>query len=121
MTWTPSCAALPIAPATYHAQKARETDSARLPGRTVRDDWLMAEIRRVWTEYHGVYGSRKVWRQLRREGIPVARCTVERLMRVLQHRGAVRGRRFRTTIPDATAARPRQVSRHRALGDDETE
>lgn len=69
----------------------------------------MAEIRRVWHEHHGVYGSRKVWRQLQREGIPVARCTVERLMGVLELRGAVRGRRFRTTIPDTAAARPRDL------------
>ena len=100
----PICAVLPIAPATYHACKARQTDPTRLPARAVRDGQLRAEIRRVWTEHYGVYGSRKGWRQLRREGVPVARCTVERLMRELHLQGAVRGRRFKTTIPDDAAA-----------------
>ena len=59
---------LPIAPATYHAHKARQTDVSRLPARAVRDEQLKAQIRRVWTENGGVYGSRKVWRQLQREG-----------------------------------------------------
>ena len=78
----------------------------------MRDGQLRAEIRRVWTEHYGVYGSRKVWRQLRRDGVPVARCTVERLMRELHLQGAVRGRRFKTTIPDVAATlnrRPRKT------------
>ena len=86
----PICAVLPIAPATYHGHKARQVDASRLPARAVHDDGLKTEIRRVWTEHHGVYGSRKVWRQLKREGFAVPRCTVERLMRELNLQGAVR-------------------------------
>lgn len=105
----PICAVLPIAPATYHAHKARQADASRLPARVGHDDGLKAEIRRVWTEHHGVYGSRKVWRQLKREGFAVARCTVERLMRELNLQGAVRGRRFKTTIPAHAAERPQDL------------
>jgi transposase InsO family protein len=97
----PICRLLPIAPSTYH-------DATRRPSsaRAVRDRQLKAEITRVHAEHFGVYGARKVWRQLHREGIAVARCTVERLMRELGLRGAVRGKTRRTTTPDATAARP---------------
>jgi transposase InsO family protein len=102
----PICAVVPIAPSTYYEQKARAADPRRLPVRAQRDAVLRAEIRRVWDEQYQVYGAKKVWRQLNREGIPVARCTVTRLMRALGLRGAVRGRRFKTTIPDAAAARP---------------
>ena len=105
----PICAELTIAPATYHAHKARQADPTRRPARSVRDAELKREICRVWTEHHGVYGSRKVWRQLQREGFVVARCTIERLMRELQLHGSVRGRRFRTTIPDDAANRPRDL------------
>ena len=97
----PICRVLPIAPSTYHAAKRR------LPSaRALRDEELKAEIARVHAEHFGVYGARKVWRQLHREGIAVARCTVERLLRELGLRGAVRGKTRRTTTPDATAARP---------------
>jgi putative transposase len=102
----PICAMLPIAPSTYYAQKARQADPDRLPSRTKRDAALRGEIQRVWDENFRVYGARKVWRQLNREGIGVARCTVERLMRAEGLSGAVRGRKFKTTIADATAARP---------------
>ena len=102
----PICAVLPITPSTYHEHKARQVDPTRRPGRVVRDAWLKGEIRRVWDEHCRVYGPRKVWRQLQREGIEVARCTVERLMRELGLQGAVRGRRFKTTIPDDAAPRP---------------
>ncbi len=105
----PICEVLPIAPATYHAHKARQADVSRLPARAVRDGRLKAEIRRVWTENRRVYGSRKVWRQLQREGFEVARCTVERLMRELNLQGAVRGRRLTTTIPDDAADRPQDL------------
>ena len=71
-----------------------------------RDAGLGGEIKRVWQENRGVYGARKVWRQLAREGIPAARCTVERLMRQLGLVGAVRGRKPRTTVPAEVAARP---------------
>jgi transposase InsO family protein len=102
----PICAVVPIAPSTYYAQKARAADPRRLPLRAQRDTVLRGEIRRVWDEQFQVYGAKKVWKQLNREGIPVARCTVARLMRDLGLRGAVRGRRFKTTIPDGAAARP---------------
>ena len=100
---------LPIAPATYHAHKARQADPTRLRARAVRDDRLRVEIRRIWAENRRVYGSRKVWRQLRREGFKVARCAVERLMRELNLQGAVRGRRLKTTIPDEAADRPQDL------------
>jgi len=97
---------LPIAPSTYYEQKAREADPERLPPRTQHDMALTPEIRRVWDENFQVYGAKKVWRQLNREQIPVARCTVERLMGVLGLQGAVRGKTWKTTIPDDAAERP---------------
>jgi transposase InsO family protein len=97
---------LPIAPSTYYEHKACEVDPARLSRRAKRDAKLRLEIRRVHKKNFGVYGARKVWRQLRREKIEVARCTVERLMREMGLRGAVRGRTFKTTIPDEFAALP---------------
>ena len=102
----PICAVLPIAPSTYYEQKARQADPDRLPPRVRGDTILREEIRRVWKENFQVYGARKVWRQLNREGIPVARCTVERLMGHMGLQGAVRGRKFKTTIPDESAHRP---------------
>jgi putative transposase len=103
----PICEVLPIAPSTYHERKAREADPSRLPARAVRDVELRDEIERVWKENFGVYGVRKVWRQLVREGICVARCTVARLMRQMGLEGARRGRRFKkTTTVDERAARP---------------
>ena len=102
----PICAVLPIAPSTYYEHKAREADPQRLPRRLQRDRALSDEVRRIWEENYQVYGARKVWRQLNRVGIEVARCTVERLMRVMGLRGVVRGRRCRTTIGDTTAERP---------------
>ena len=77
----PICRVLPIAPSTYHAHVARRVDPALLPERAKRDDVLKPEIQRVFEENFGVYGVRKVWRQLKREGIDVVRCTVARLMR----------------------------------------
>ena len=102
----PICAVLPIAPSTYYEQKARQVDPGRLPSRTKRDAELRGEIQRVWDANFRVYGARKVWRQLNREGIRVARCTVERLMRDSGLAGAVRGRTFKTTIADDTTAWP---------------
>jgi transposase InsO family protein len=102
----PICRHLPIAPATYYAQKARQADPTKLPTRALRDAELCKEVERVWKENHGVYGARKVWRQLVREDVRVARCTVERLMRELGLEGVRRGRRFKTTIPDDAAERP---------------
>jgi transposase InsO family protein len=92
------CEQLPIAPSTYYEHKARQQiDPSREPPRVQRDRELKADIRRVWEENFEVYGVRKVWRQLKREEIAVPRCTVERLMRQLGLRGAVRGRAFKTT------------------------
>ncbi len=102
----PICAVLPIAPSTYYEQKARQADPSRLPERARRDAVLCEEIDRVWHENRRLYGAYKVWRQLHREEIEVARCTVERLMRQLGLAGVVRGRKTRTTIPDETAAHP---------------
>ena len=102
----PICAELPIAPSTYYEAKARERDPTRLPARTRRDLALVPEIQRVWHENFDVYGVRKTWRQMNREHIRVARCTVGRLMRRLGLSGAVRGKRFKTTVPDLAAARP---------------
>jgi len=102
----PICKVLPIAPATYYAYKAREADPALRPARARRDEELRVEIQRVWEANFQVYGVRKVWRQLRREGLAVARCTVARLMREMGLRGAVRGRRFKTTLPADVAERP---------------
>lgn len=102
----PICRMLPIAPSTYYEMKAREKDPGRLPARTIRDSFLSGELKRVWNENRCVYGYRKMWRQLGRESIPAALCTVERLMRKLGLKGAVRGRRSRTTIPDETVVRP---------------
>ena len=97
----PICRHLPIAPSTYYDVKQRPQSA-----RAVRDQQLMVEIRRVHAANFGVYGARKVWRQLNREGIPVARCSVERLMRDMGLEGARRGRRRRTTTPDEVATRP---------------
>ena len=102
----PICAVLPIASSTYYEQKARQADPSRLPERARRDVVLCNEIERVWDKNRQIYGARKVWRQLQREDIKVARCTVERLMRRLGLAGVVRGRKHRTTIPDEVAARP---------------
>ena len=102
----PICRVLPIAPSTYHAHAARRADPRKLPARARSDVALMAEIRRVFEANFGVYGVRKVWRQLAREGVVVARCTVARLMRRMGLQGVVRGRKVRTTIPDPAAACP---------------
>ena len=100
----PICAVLPIAPSTYCAHRVRTKDPGRRGPRARRDEELRVQIRRVWEENFGVYGARKVWKQLNREGHRVARCTVERLMRRLGLRGAVRGRRIKTTAPAAQPA-----------------
>ena len=102
----PICKVLPIAPSTYHAHAARRADPSRLPERARRDADLKVEIRRVFEANFRVYGVRKVWRQLRREGFWVARCTVARLMRDMGLRGAIRGKPLRTTISDKAALCP---------------
>lgn len=100
------CRVLPIAPSTYHRHRQRQTDPTRQAPRTQRDTYLRGEIRRVFEANHQVYGPRKVWKQLRREGIRVARCTVVRLMRAMGLAGAVRGRAWITTTRAVTGARP---------------
>ncbi len=102
----PICRVLPIAPSTYYACKILQVDPERRSARAKNDEYLSVEIRRVWEENFQVYGVRKVWRQLGREGLEVARCTVERLMRDMGLHGVVRGKKHRTTIPDEQAARP---------------
>ena len=102
----PICAVVPIAPSTYYEHKAREREPGRAPPRVRRDAELRDDIRRVWDENYRVYGVRKVWRQLNREAIPVARCTVARLMRELGLRGVVRGRRVKTTVAAAESPCP---------------
>jgi transposase InsO family protein len=109
----PICKVLPIAPSTYHAHVARRVDPRRASGRARRDAELRAAIRRVHEANFGVYGARKVWRQLGREGAAVARCTVERLMRAMGLRGVVRGRETRTTVSNlATPCPADRVNRH---------
>ena len=103
----PICGVLPIAPSSYYEHRARQRDPERRPARARRDEGLYEQVRRVWRENREVYGVRKVWRQLRREGHAVARCTVARLMRQLGLAGAVRGRKFKvTTVPATAAVRP---------------
>ena len=102
----PICRVLPIAPSTYHARAARRADPGSRPARARSDAVLMVEIRRVFEENFRVYGVRKVWRQLGREGIAVARCTVSRLMRAMSLQGIVRGKTVRTTISDPAAVCP---------------
>jgi transposase InsO family protein len=103
----PICDVLPIAPSGYYQQRARQQCPERRPPRVRRDEMLTAAIHRVWHENQEVDGVRKVWKQLRREGHVVARCTVARLMRRAGLRGAGRGRKFKvTTCPETVAPRP---------------
>jgi putative transposase len=96
----PICAVLPIAPATYYEHLARRVDPARLSDRAQRDAELRPHIQRVFDANWQVYGVRKVWRQLRREGFDAARCTVARLMKAMGIQGVIRGKPHKTTIPD---------------------
>src|SRR5687768_1071745 len=102
----PICRVLPIAPSTYHAHVARRADLGTLSRRAKRDEVLKSEIRRVFEENFQVYGVRKVWRQLGREDIAVARCTVARLMKAMGLQGAVRGKPVPTTVSDKGAPCP---------------
>jgi len=102
----PICKVLPIAPSTYHDHVAKRVDLSRLSARARRDEALKVEVRRVFEENFRVYGVRKVWRQLQREGIDVARCTVERLMRRMGLQGVIRGKPVRTTISDKAVPCP---------------
>ncbi|HHI1214253.1 TPA: IS3 family transposase [Escherichia coli] len=107
----PVCSELHIAPSTYyHCQQQRHHPDKR-SARAQRDDWLKKEIQRVYDENHKVYGVRKVWRQLLREGIRVARCTVARLMAVMGLAGVLRGKKVRTTVSRKTVATGDRVNR----------
>jgi putative transposase len=110
----PICAVLPIAPSTYFLRKAQQQDPALRSTRQRRDDALRDAIRRVWDANEQVYGPRKVWKQLRRDGHAVARCTVERVMRVMGLRGVTRGRAWvLTTRPQAVDPRPADLVERR--------
>jgi transposase InsO family protein len=102
----PICAVLPIAPSTYHNHAARRADPSLLPRRATRDAGLMPLIARVFEENFEVYGVRKVWRQLQREGQEVARCTIERLMQSMGLQGVIHGKPVKTTISDKAAPCP---------------
>ena len=102
----PICSALQIAPSGYRRHAARQRDPERCSHREKRDTVLMPEIQRVWRANLQVYGADKVWHQLGREGVEVARCTVERLMRKLGIQGVRRGKVVRTTISDTKAICP---------------
>lgn len=102
----PMCRVLPIAPSTYFAHAAKKANPDLRSERVKRDEVLSGEIRRVFDENFQVYGPRKVWLQLNREGIPVAKCTIERLMKAMGLKGVIRGKGVRTTIPDDQAHRP---------------
>jgi len=102
----PICKVLPIAPSTYRERLAQRRDPTRLSARTRRDQALKPQIARVFAENFAVYGVRKVWRQMRREGFKVARCTVERLMGELGLQGVIRGKPVRTTISDKASPCP---------------
>lgn len=102
----PICEVLPIAPSTYYRNKHLARHPQQRCARVQHDEWLAPEIARVYEDNNGVYGARKIWKQLKRESIQVARCTVERLMRGLGLEGVRRGKRCVTTIPDELADKP---------------
>ncbi len=105
----PICNVLPIAPSTYFDHKDKQRNPDRRSDRAKRDDALKPQIQRVWDENFQVYGARKVWLQLNREAIDVARCTVERLMKILGLQGVRRGKKTFTTITDDALVRPRDA------------
>ena len=102
----PICKVLPIAPSTYYLHAARRLDSEKRSARTRRDEVLSQSIQKIWDENFQAYGARKVWLQLQREGERVARCTVERLMRLRGLRGVVRGKTVKTTVSNPAVSCP---------------
>ena len=102
----PICKVLPIAPSTYYLHAARQADPSRRSARTLLDERLREQIQQVWNDNFQVYGARKVWCQLRRDGVNVARCTVERLMRLNGLQGVVRGKPVKTTVSDQATPCP---------------
>ena len=113
----PICDQLPIAPSTFYDHQAKRDNPESRSDRARRDDALCIDIQRVFEDNFRVYGARKVWRQLNREDIEVARCTVERLMKRLGLEGARRGRRCQTTIPDTAADRPADLVQRQFVAD----
>jgi len=113
----PICEMLPIAPSTFYEHMARRANPELRSARAKRDDELCPEIQRIWKENRCVYGAYKVWRQFHREGQEVARCTVERLMRFLGISGVVRGKKFKTTIPDESVDRPMDLVNRQFVAD----
>jgi len=105
----PICRVIPIAPSTYYAFKAQQRDPVKRSARAIRDEELCKEIWEVWDDNYRVYGVRKVWRHMKREGSDVARCTVERLMRKMGIQGVVRGRKVQTTDPADEEERPQDL------------
>ena len=106
----PICAVVPIAPSTYYEHKRQQREPQRRSRRARRDEELRVEIQRVFDDTYRVYGVHKMWRQLNREGIVVAKCTVRRLMRLMGLRGVTRGRAFKvTTTGDGSRPRPRDL------------
>src|SRR5262249_3305664 len=102
----PICRMLPIAPSVYFDHAARRRDPELLPARSRTDVDLREKIDRIWRDTFELYGHRKMWKRRRREGVKVAGCTVQRLMRKRGLQGAVRGRTFKTTVPELEAIRP---------------
>ena len=111
----PICAQLPIAPSTYFLHKAQQRDPHLRAKRRREDEARRQEIRRVWEEHQQVYGPKKVWKQLRREEHPMARCTVVRLMREMGLQGVVRGRAWITTTQAAAEPRPADLVERRFI------
>jgi transposase InsO family protein len=109
----PICRVLPIAPSTYYAEAAARADLSKRSVRAQRDIALKVHVQRVFDENFGVYGVRKVWRQMKREGADVARCTVERLMKSMGLQGVIRGKPVKTTLSDKSSPCPLdRVNRH---------
>lgn len=106
-----------MAPSAYRRHAARLRNPDLRSGHAKRDESLVVDIRRVWEANHEVYGADKVWRQMHREGIAVARCTVERLMRAMGLQGVVRGKTVRTTCPDASIPNPRDLVKRQFTAD----
>ena len=102
----PICKVLPIAPSTYFDHRAKQSDPAKLSARVRRDAALRPTISRVFERNHKIYGARKVWLQMKREGVSIARYTVERLMRSMGLHGVIRGKTVRTTVPDRATPCP---------------
>ena len=113
----PICKEFPIAPSTYYRHKILEQHPERRSTQVKRDEQLAPEIQRVWEENHRNYGARKIWKQLKRETILVARCTVERLMKKRGIEGVRRGRRCITTIPSEAVYKPLDLVKREFSGD----